>query len=84
MLKFFKLFFPCKSSYVLRALFFLTAFPDTSVGKESACNKEDLGLIPGCGKIPWRRETLPAPVLWPGEFHGLFSPWGPKESDTIE
>ena len=21
------------------------------------------------GKIPWRRERLPTPVFWPGEFH---------------
>ena len=33
-------------------------------------------------KIPWRRERLPIPVFWPGEFHGLNSPWGHKESDT--
>ena len=25
------------------------------------------------GKIPWRREQLPTPVFWPGEFHGLCS-----------
>ena len=25
------------------------------------------------GKIPWRRERLPTPVFWPGEFHGLYS-----------
>ena len=25
------------------------------------------------GKIPWRRESLPTPVFWPGEFHGLYS-----------
>ena len=31
------------------------------------------------GKIPWRRERLPTPVFWPGEFHGLYSPWGRKE-----
>ena len=24
------------------------------------------------------------PVFWPGEFHGLYSPWGRKESDTAE
>ena len=24
------------------------------------------------GKIHWRRERLPTPVLWPGEFHGLY------------
>ena len=33
-------------------------------------------------KIPWRRERLPTPVFWPGEFHGLHRPWGCKESDT--
>ena len=30
----------------------------------------------GVGKIPWRRERLPTPVFWPGEFHGLYRPWG--------
>ena len=34
------------------------------------------------GKIPWRRERLSTPVFWPGEFHGLYSPWGRKESDA--
>ena len=33
---------------------------------------------------PWRREQLPTPIFWPGEFHGLYGPWGRKESDTIE
>ena len=28
---------------------------------------------------PWRRERLSTPVSWPGEFHGLYSPWGHKE-----
>ena len=36
------------------------------------------------GKIPWRRERLPTPVFWPGEFHGLYSPWGHKELDMTE
>ena len=36
------------------------------------------------GKIIWRRERLPTPVFWPGEFHGLYSSWGCKESDTTE
>ena len=35
-------------------------------------------------KITWRRERLPTPVFWPGEFHGLYSPWGRKESGTTE
>ena len=39
---------------------------------------------PWVGKIPWRRERLPTPVFWPGEFHGLYSPRGCKESDTTE
>ena len=35
-------------------------------------------------KIPWRKDRLPAPVFWPREFHGLYSPWFHKESDTTE
>ena len=47
----------------------------------------DPGLIPGSGKIPWRRE--PSPVVLSGEFHGQrslagYSPRGHKESDTTE
>ena len=30
---------------------------------------------------PLRREGLPTPVFWPGEFQGLYSPQGCKESD---
>ena len=36
------------------------------------------------GKIPWRKERLPTPVFWSGEFHGLYSPWGHKELDMTE
>ena len=39
---------------------------------------------PRVGKIPWRKERLPTPVSWPGEFHGLYSPWGRKELDSTE
>ena len=39
---------------------------------------------PWVGKIPWRRERLPTPVFWPGEFHGLYSQWRHKESDKTE
>ena len=35
-------------------------------------------------KIPWRREQLLIPAFWPGEFHGLYSPWGHKELDMTE
>ena len=41
------------------------------------------GFNPWFGN-PWRRKRLPTPVFWPGEFHGLYSPWGGKESDTTE
>ena len=34
--------------------------------------------------ISWRQERLPTAVFWPGEFCGLYSPWGHKEWDTIE
>ena len=51
-------------------------FPGGSAGKDSACNAGDLGSDPRVGKIPWRRKKLPTPVFWPGEFHGLYSPWG--------
>ena len=33
---------------------------------------------------PWRRERLPTPVLWPGEFHALYSPQGRQELDMTE
>ena len=59
-------------------------FPGGSAGKESACNAGDLGLIPQLGRFPWRREWLTTLVFWPGEFPGLCSPWGHKESDMTE
>ena len=33
---------------------------------------------------PLEKERLPTPVFWPGEFHGLYSPWGHKELDMTE
>ena len=56
--------------------------PDSSVGKESTCSAGDLGLIPGLGRFPWRRERLPTPVFWPGEFQGLYSPWNSPGQST--
>ena len=37
------------------------------------------GFDPWVRKIPWRRERLPSSIFWPGEFHGLYSPWVHKE-----
>ena len=45
-------------------------FPGGSDDTESACNAGDLGFIPGLGRSPGEGR-LPAPVFWPGEFHGL-------------
>ena len=59
-------------------------FPYGLAGKESACNAGDMGSIAWIEKIPWRGERLPTPVFRPGEFHGLYSPWGGKESDTTQ
>ena len=42
------------------------------------------GFDPWVGKILWRRERLPNLLFWPGEFHGLYSPLGCKESDMTE
>ena len=33
---------------------------------------------------PLEKERLRIPVFWPGEFHGLYSLWGHKESDMTE
>ena len=41
-------------------------------------------MDPWVGKILWRRKRLPTLVFWPGEFHGLCSPWSRKESGTTE
>ena len=35
-------------------------------------------------ECPWRRKSQPTLVFWPGEFHGLYSPWGHKELDMAE
>ena len=45
-------------------------FSGGSAGKQFTCNVGDLDLIPGLGRSPGK-ETLPTPVFWPGEFHGL-------------
>ena len=61
----------------------ITGFPGGSAGKESSRNAGDLGSIPGLGRSPGKGK-LPILVFWPGEFHGLYSPWGCKESDMTE
>ena len=58
--------------------------PGGSDGKESACSAGDLDLIPGLGRSPGEGNRLPTPLVWPGELHGLYSPWGHKELNTSE
>ena len=51
--------------------------------KNLQCGKP--GINPCVGRSEsWRSECLPTLVFWPGEFHGLYSPWSHKESDTTE
>ena len=54
-------------------------FPGGSAGKESTCNVGNLGLITGLGRSPGEGKGS---VFWPGELHGLYSPWGCKELDV--
>ena len=42
-------------------------------------NVGDLGSVPGLGRSPEEGKSYPTPVFWPGEFHGLYSPWAGKE-----
>ena len=38
---------------------FVTGFPDSSVGKKSACSAGDLGSIPGLGRSPGEGKGYP-------------------------
>ena len=86
------MYYICKYSiqiYYIQICINIVGFPGSSEGIESACNVGDLGSIPGLERSPWRREWLPIPVFWPGEFHGQrsvagYSPWGCKQLDTTE
>ena len=67
------------ATYQLRRRF--EGFPDSSVGKESACNAGDLGLIPGLGRSPGEGKGYP---LQYSVWRIPYSPWGHKESDVTE
>ena len=41
-------------------------------------------IDPWVGKFLWKREWLPTPVFWPGEFHRLYSSCGRKQLDMTE
>ena len=50
----------------------LLGFPDSSNGKESACNSGDPSSILGSGRVCWRRDKLPTPIFlgFPGGSAG--------------
>ena len=56
-------------------LFIYIGFPGSSVGKESACNAGDPGLIPGSGRSTGEGTGYPTPVF-------LGSPDGSAGKDT--
>ena len=64
-------------------------FPGGSVGKESACNAEDLGSVPGLGRSPGGGHDNPLQYSCLENPHGQrglvgCSLWGHKELDTTE
>ena len=62
------------------ALCELKGFPDSSVGKESACNAGDPGSVLGWGRPPGEGKGYP--LQYSGLENSMDSPWGHKESDT--
>ena len=75
--------YPPLRSILQKSRILSLGFPCGSVRKESASNAGDLGSIPGLGRSPGEGKRY-TPVFWPGEFHGLYSPRGGKESDVTE
>ena len=69
----------------IKHIYIYIDFPCGSVGKESACNVGELSSTPGSGRSPGEGKGY---LL---QYSGLensmdcmYSPWGPKESDTTE
>ena len=64
---------------------FVMGFPSSSVGKESACNAENLGLIPGLGRYPGEGNGNPLQYscleismdrgAWSATVHGVMKSW---------
>ena len=69
----------------LRRVMGLVGFSGDLAGSESTYNAGDLGSIPGLGIFQpslAKGKVNHPPVFWPGEFHGLYSPWGRKLDPT--
>ena len=84
--------FMCVCVCVLNIYLFMWGFPVGPGCKECTCQcrrHKRHEFDPCFGKTPWRRKWQPIPVFLPGESHGQrslagYSPWGCKESDTME
>ena len=57
-------------------------FPNSSVGKESACNTGNPSLIPGLRRSPGEGKGYP--LQYSGLEKSMDSPWGCKELDMTE
>ena len=71
------------------AKYIYKGFPGGLDGKSSARNAGDLGSIPGLERSHGEGKWQPIPVLLPGKSYGWrslvgYSPWGCRESGTIE
>ena len=79
----------CLALFRSLSYFFGCTFPGNSDGKESTCNAEDPGLIPGLGRSPGRVHGNPLQysclenLHWQRSLVG-YSPWGHKQTDTTE
>ena len=67
----------------------MSGFPGGSDSKESACNAEDLSLIPGLGKSPGGGHDNPLQYSCLENSHGQrslagYSPWGCQVLDMTE
>ena len=69
-LSFFFFFFFCLT-YVIRASVVAQLIKNLLL-----CGRT--GFDPWVEKTHWSWERLLTLVFWPGEFHGLYSPWGHK------
>ena len=69
---------------MVQVIYLYLGFPGSSVGKESACNAGDQGLIPGSGRSLEKEMVTHSSILawripWTEEPGGLLDH---KESDT--
>ena len=59
-------------------------FPGGSAGKESTCNEEDLGSIPGLGRFLGEGKGYPLQYCGLENSMDCYSPWDHKTSDMTE